>query len=655
MAVVNLNAEPSKELTIVDRWIKRIKREQKIHEDYRDDATDAYDIFLADCDNFEVYYPLLWSVVSVQSAAVYSDTPVPDVRCRGSQDNPAYKEAATVVQRALEVTVDNTQFDDNMRKSTQDMLVAGLGLPRVKVDSVIVEEDPEGNELDVPQIPEQEVRIEHVPWSRFGWEPCSNWVHVNWIYFEHHLYPAEVKKRWPDAQIGANEEENVNRDKSRRSRTKNEKARVVIYEVWNKKTLEVLIIAEGSTEPLEVISDPLQLEQFFPIPIPMMTTVASDDLIPTPDYTMIKSFDKELQRLYKRRRALTEQIKAASLHDASLIEIEDMEEVSDGDSVPVSNLEARMDGGDLRKSILFWPLDERVNALRTVTEQIQLIRQHVDDLLGIADVIRGGSNPQDGQDTNKIKERWAGIRLRPKQIMVQEQVRDLFALMAEVLVEHVTKENLERMTQMAISDEAYRVLRDDKLRELVVDVETDSTVARDEFAERRERGELLQALNQYVQVVAPAVMQNVVPADLAKEMLKIAVDPYKKYSRDMDDVIEKLPDQMQQQQQAQQQAQQAQQQIQQLTDQLKQKDYALAQFSQTEEARKDREVAVKEGELGRKVQETEVKGFKEAAETEHTQAQTQTELMEPAKVAADTELSEAKAVDTLRPDAVPGV
>lgn len=660
--VTNLVSEPAnKEITVVDRWIKRIKREQQIHEDFRDAACDAEDVYLADMSGYEVAYPLLWSVVQVQQAAVYSGSPMPDVRCRGRSDNPAYKEAAAVVQKALEVTIDNTKFDDDMRKATQDVLVSGLGLPRVKIDALVIDEDPEtGEELDKPIIAEQKARIEHVPFDRFGWEPATNWIHVGWIYFEHHMYESEIKKRWPDAVIGANEEENVRRDKSRRSRTKNEKSRLVIYEVWNLKTREVLIIAEGSTEPLEVIPDPLELEQFFPIWTPMMCNVASDDLIPTPDYHFIKSFDKELQRLYKRRRALTEQIKAASLHDASLVEIEDMESVEDGDSVPVSNLEARMDGGDINKAVMFWPLDERVRALEQVTQQIELIRRHVDDLLGISDVIRGGSNPQDGQETNKIKERWAGIRLQPKQVMVQEQVRGMFILLAELIVEHVTLENLQAMTQMQISPEAYGVLRDDKLRQLVVDVETDSTIAKDEFAERRERSELMQGLTNYIQVVAPGVQAGTVPAELAKEILKIATDPYKKYSRDMDEVIDKLPDHIQQVQQLNSQIQQSQGQIQQLQKQMQEKDYALAQYSEREESRQDQEQQRKGRETEIKGEATRIKGVEVSgkmeegrAKTALTDAQTITESMRPEEVAADTELAEAKAVDTLRPDPAP--
>jgi hypothetical protein len=494
------------------------------------------------------------------------------------------------MQRAIEFYQDQTDFDDNVDRVVDDYLITGLGVPRIKLDAEIIESQvtgpmgpvvgDDGKPLMQETIGRQIVRIEHCPSAYFGWEPCVNWDHCEWVYFEHHLTPAEVKRRWGE-DVDLPQERDKKTDKPKR---------VVLYEVWDKRNREVIVVGEGIEEPLEVNADPLGMKNFFPVPKPPMCNVSSSELVPKPDYCFIEELDGEIQELVNRQRAVTKQIKAASLHDASLIEIENFEDIKDGQSIPVEHLSERMEGGpDLRKLIMFWPNEERAQTLQQINQQLQEKRAQVDEILGISDIVRGVSNPMDGQDTNKLKERWAGIRLHRKQGAIQRMVRDLFRMMAEVTVEHVTAENLTAMTQVEVTPEIMALLKNDVTREFAVNVETDSTIAKDEYAERSERTDLLAALNQYVSVVAPAVAANTITADLAKEMLQIAVDPYRKYSKSFDDVIEKLPDQQAQLANANQQIAQSQQQVADLQAQLDQANYALAQFSQSEEGRKNTE------------------------------------------------------------------
>jgi hypothetical protein len=355
-----------------------------------------------------------------------------------------------------------------------------------------------------------------------------------------------------------------------------------------------------------------------------------DETIPKPDYSFIEELDEEIQRLYKRSKVLTEQVKPFSFHDASIVELESMSEVRDGDSVPVTDLQARFgDSADLRRLILFHPMQEKVAALAEVTKQLQMKRQHVDDILGISDILRGSANPQDGQETQKIKERWAGIRLRPKQVAVQHMIRGLFRIMSELTVEHVTRENLAGMTQVMITDEVYALLQDDVGRMFAVDIETDSTIAKDEMADRQARTELLQAITQYVQVVAPAMNQNMIPATLGREILQVATDPYKRFSKGLDDVISNMEQTQQQLQKQQQQINQGQQQIQSLQQEIEKKDYALNQFSLAEETRQDIKTASD-------AEAKHAKATKDLAGVPDDQIQPRKTIAEVEKLQADT-------------------
>ena len=103
---------------------------------------------------------------------------MPDIRPRNSDGNRTYSDAAQVMQRALEFYLDQTAFIDNMSRTIDDYLVTGLGIPRIKLDAEIVDTetiDPlTGEMVSEPFITDQMVRIEHVPWDRFGWEPCTS-------------------------------------------------------------------------------------------------------------------------------------------------------------------------------------------------------------------------------------------------------------------------------------------------------------------------------------------------------------------------------------------------------------------------------------------------------------------------------------------------
>jgi len=572
---------------------------------------------------------------------------------RNPERNPPVKNAAEVLCRSLEFYLDQTEFDDVMHRVTDDFLVAGLGIPRVKLDAEI-EEIPvpdemgnptvgeDGEPVTEPVIVQQMVRAEYVPWSRFGWEPATCWEHVEWIYFKHRMSQSEVKSRYgEDASFHAGDtERNLGRNKGK---TKS----VTVYEIWDKKDRQVIHLAEGGTEPLLVDDDPLGLATF-PIPMPLMTNVDYDELTPTPDYNYIYAYDEQLNRLHKRSRHLEEQIKAISIHDASFFELENMADQQDGDSIAVMNVTERMEGRpDMSALIHFFPIEEKARVLGMINQQMDIARRQVDEFLGISDILRGASNPQDGQETQKIKERWAGIRLRRKQVALQHMIRNLFRLMAEVTVKHITRENLAAMTQVPIDEATWAILQSDVLREFSIDIESDSTVARSEFEDKKARTELLQALANYVQVIAPAIMQNMIPADMGKEILQIAITPYSTQARSLEDAIEKMPSTMAQLQQI----QQAQGQLQQLQQQMQQKDYALAQYSQADEQRKAAELQLKGAESRRKDQETEAKTFRERVEAAAQQLENQIVAMQAGieyqQIEADVDKTRAE-IDKLR-------
>ena len=548
-------------------WLRRIKDEEKSHKDWRDRGRDVQEVFNDDLgsDEAELFVPLLWSVVQVEHSGVYSSQPIPDVRPANDEKNPDFRKAGDVLERGIGHFVDDQSFDDNFHRTVDDYLAIGLGTIRVKLTSEIIDipikQDPPPADVvaaveravskeDQAKIAKhlanqtekgignQSINWEYVSWDRFGWEPCNSWRVCDWIYFRHRMTGAQIKERFGKSVRASKDKHDKNDHNSWKRKTYD------IYEVWDRKHRKVLFIAKNETEPVEVNDDPLQLEGFYPIPTPMMTNIPSGELLPKADYDYIEPYDKELNRLQERRMALIAQIKAVGAHDKGLPELADILGQSDGESLPVQNLGQRLQaGGGKRGFDAVWfelPLEEKVLVLAKLTEQIAVVKAQVDEILGIADIVRGVTNAKEGVGTQELKGRWVGIRLSRKRDTVAYTTRQMFRMMGQLLTTHFTDENLMRLTQVEITPQVMQMLRNDLLMDFAIDIETDSTVARDEFRERETRQNMLTSVGAYVTTVLPSVASGQLPADVASAILRASLQPYAKYSRALDESMADL-------------------------------------------------------------------------------------------------------------------
>jgi len=628
-------------------WMSRIEKEEKAHKKFRDHAKNVEKIFRAEDD---LYVPLYWSVVNVEHTGVYSNQPVPDVRCRAPETTPQYQAIARIIQRGLAYCVDHPSFDSVMHRTIDDYLAIGLGWPRVKIDSVINETTypvpimgeqvmgfdetgtPMMGEVQVGEREEveetvgaQSIRWEYVPWRRFGWEPGNSWKHCDWIYVRHPMTTVQARKRFGKIVKGSKKDSESNYE-SWKSKT------IDIYEVWDKPNKRVLFVAKGEDEPLEIHDDPLELVDFWPGPEPMMLNVASEELIPQPDYDYIEEYDRELNRLQERRMALLESIKAGGAYEQGITELADMMASEDGEYVAITGLSQRLSAAGGPDGIMFHlPLQEKSAVLQELNNNIQLVRAQVDDILGISDIVRGVTNAYETAAAQEIKGLWVGIRLTRKRECVNYTVKSMMKIMSQLLLSHITPENLSRMTQMPISDELAQIMSQDILMDFLIDIETDSTVAKDEFQEKQTFQEMLNGVAQYSQAVLPMVQQNAFPADAAAAVLRAALKPYAKYDRGLDEALATLPTTQQQLQQLGQQMQQSQQELQQAQQQL--------QYWQGEATR------LQQMATAAKAEKEQADAMLKRAQAGKTNAQVATEAAEYEETIANTDLLQSKAAN----------
>ena len=483
------------------------------------------------------------------------------------------KEAALLIERAIGFTIDTTDFHLQVDQVVSDFLRAGVGVPWVRYEAKVHE-----TELG-PEIVSQGVVLDHIPWSRFHWEPGKEWKGVDWIAIDHYLTKRELVE-----QFGKEPDKEVNSEGD--SDDGNKYCPYRVTEVYYRPTRTVYVVGWQFDELLETRKDKLGLSGFYPCPRPMMDNLESCELTPKPDHYFNKASFDYINKLTKRIHSITAQIKVAGAYDASLPELANLTNVDDGTYVPIPDLLARLQNSsiaDFNKIIANLPLTEKVEVVRELQALLVAEKQRLDEANGIADIVRGSTDPNETATAQQIKGNWASLRLSRKSGEVNRALRDAMRIMGEIMAEHFRPEQFYIMTGKMPTPEVIQVLKSDIGRTLSIDIETDSTIALDDEADKKSRLDFLNYIVPLYQNIAPLVQAGQFPADVFKATISFALRSFK-HGRELEDALENAPDTQQQLaqltgqlQQAQQQAQGLQQQNQQLQGQLQQAQGADAQ------------------------------------------------------------------------------
>lgn len=105
-------------------------------------------------------------------------------------------------------------------------------------------------------------------------------------------------------------------------------------------------------------------------------------------------------------------------------------------------------------------------------------------------------------------------------------------------------QELARLSNTVTIEMVMEILRDNRARGLVVDIETDSTVMTDELAEKQVRGEFLTGFSHAIAAVQPLMAAGEQGAGLAGSMLKFALEPFgvsRELAAKIDEFVESAP------------------------------------------------------------------------------------------------------------------
>ena len=462
-------------------------------------------------------FNVLWSNIQTLQPALYSRPPVPVVTRRFRDRDPVARAAATILQRALVYTIDDAALDERIRMCVLDYALYARGTPWIIYEPTF---DGAGNFTG------DRVEWDFIHRDDFMHGPGKTWPEVSWVRRTVRMTRREGIKRfgpkfrevdltWRPSEIKRTEEaeEEVI-------------ARAEVAEVWCRPERCVYHFGDpdGKNILLEKSPPPLDLKDFYPCPQPLYGTMTSGTMVPVPDFTEYEDQAQELDDLTGRISALTSAIRMNFAYDNRFPELarifdEDME--NNGIGIEQWSEFAAKNG--MAGAMSFVPVAEMVGTLQALIESRTQVKSDLYEITGIADVIRGASAPEETATAQRIKGRYATMRLSDRQLAVARFVRDMLRITGEVMCERYSPQTLWQMSSFGTMEhggdippeqlfmEAYKLLQNERLRGFQIDIEDQSTIALDDGEEKRDRMEFLTAVGGFIGQ-ASALPPNLAPA-----------------------------------------------------------------------------------------------------------------------------------------------
>ena len=507
-------------------------------------------------------FNILWANTETLKGALLARMAEPDVRRRFPDPNPAAREVAILLERALSYGLDVYDGITPMKAALEDYLLPGRGVVWVVYEPVIIKEkikievDGEDVALDeveeIERLGDQRCRFEYVHWQDYRESPSRRPEDVTWRA-RRHLFTRDdlIGRGFKDAhEIPLNWMPDTNEDNADYEEIYN---RAEVWEIWCKVTRKRLFIATGYKDVLAEDDDPYELEDFFPTPTPLIAVRTNNTSIPVPEFTLYQDQADELDRVTNRITYLIEGLKRRGVYDASVPALAQLAMAGDNDFVPSDNFASLAQKGGLAGAFQTEDISQVSAVLNGLYTQRMQVLQVIYEVTGISDIIRGGGTKASETATaQQLKAQYGSMRLRRRQDEIEKYIRELYRIKAELIAENYEPEILQRVTGMEVTDEMLEIMRNDKLRNYQIDVETDSTVFADEEETKRTRMEFASVFGDYLIKAIEATRAAPEITPIAFEILKFVAGAWK-IGRNFEDVINETEATVMQQLQAMQQ------------------------------------------------------------------------------------------------------
>lgn len=536
-------------------WNERIAKQMRVYSDFcktGHDIVERYRLERRRATNatnqgnmfWRDKYNILYSSTETMRPALYAKTPKPQVdpRQRDTTSQTAIM-ASMILESSLNYAIEEVNFDNPIKNAISDYLLPGLGMVWVRYDPEIME--GEGSEY----VNSEGLALDYVHYKDILTSEGRVWEDLWWIAKRVYFFKEQAKKRFGEQIANKLNYTHQKMDKSNNASEKGSTPQgaqqAVIWEIWCKRTREVLWFSEDCPELLDKKVDPLKLKDFYPCPEPLRAVTVTETFTPTSFYSQYRQQAETLDTITSKIRILSKALRLVGVYDQSQEALSRLLTGDDNKMVGVENWAQFAGQGGMNGNVQFLPIQEVATVLSELYKQREIAKNEIYEITGFSDIVRGVSKASETLGAQEIKNQWAGGRLQMLQKEVQRFCRDILRIMAEIMAEQFSDESLALYSgfelpeitpeeqqaiqqsaaaalqgqptqpppptqrQMAIEKfkEVVTFIRNEKLRCSRIDVETDSTLMPDEMAERKDRMDFLGAMGAFLQQAGPMAMQ----------------------------------------------------------------------------------------------------------------------------------------------------
>ncbi len=534
---------------------------------------------------------IFWANVETQKAAIDDDFGSPQVRRLNAQPGDGLaRHISQVWEQLIDGSVREAGDDHQLALAVHDTFLPGLGQVRVDLTH---EED------DAGQVSWVDAPIRRVQYKDYLEGPGKCFADLPWVAFGD-LYTLddlvrEFPARFEDIEaakaVPRNYQLEMPKQFANDDERKNQFSRARIWEIWAKlPTKRRIYVAEGYDTALKVTPDPFRLKKFFPCPRPMLANGDEGWQKPITDYSRYRDQADELDRICHRIYNLTETLKRRGVKDKDMPELDGLAHCGDNVFIAVDMTKLDAKGG-LKSAFETEDLVPTIQVLKELHIQRDALIRIIYELAGISDLARGQTDPRETLGAQKLKKTFGSSRFDMREERSREFAAEAYGIKGELLAEHCprgqieevsgialptkderrqARDQLQRMQQIAQKaqqagqplppfdedqmealqrkakprytwEQTAEVLRSDRRRCYMVQVETDQTAFVDEEADKKARIEFSSVLNQLMQTFGPMIAGNPANGEVFKQIILFVLSSFR-VGRSMEEGIEEAVD-----------------------------------------------------------------------------------------------------------------
>jgi hypothetical protein len=486
-----------------------------------------------------------------------------------------------MLERALEYEIEHYgDYASAMKQAVQDRLLGGRGTAWVRYEPHIVgqaagmgegapddgfqvTEDADEAETEGGIYREDQERIEYecapvdyVYWRDFGLTTARTWEEVTAVWRKVYMERDALIERFGE-ELGGKIPLDT---KPETSKSFNEKMgegsrEALIYEIWDKATGQVIWLSKSMGKLLDTRDDPLQLENFWPCPKPMFSTLTTDSLIPVPDFVLYQDQARQLDTLADRIDGFINALKVRGVYDASEPSLARLFTEGENNALlPVKNYGAFSEKGGLQGAINLVDIAPIAQGLNMAYQAMEQVKGQIYEIMGIADIQRGQTDPSETLGAQIIKSNNASGRLKTMQHDVVNFATALLQIKAQIICQHFTDDTIVKISgamqlspqDQALIPQALALLKDEPAKNFRIEVTTDSMIYQDEQQEKQDRMEFLSAVSGFLSQALPAARETPELTPMLVEMLKFGVTAFKA-GKGLEGLIDETADKFRQQ------------------------------------------------------------------------------------------------------------